>query len=715
MPEFTSFISIKWLKSLLKKLISLQKKLDYGIQDAQTEELAKLGDVFGPPLDLAGCYIEPYCQHHNPADHAEDREPISAVRAPIFSTINTFLKGDVPHLDNDGSRHLFVLSDAGMGKTSLLMMIKLNHLTAFWPRGYDCLLLKIGKDTLETVENHPDKANTVLLLDALDEDPLAWGDIQKRLLEILAATGNYRRVIISCRTQFFPEGGSDPFGRPGRVQVGVYTCPMIFLALFDDEQVTRYLARRFPDHRRDKSRRRGNPKRQRAEELVLGMQSLRFRPLLLAHIDAIMEADVAGTRQWNPYTLYEALIEAWLTREETKLRKQLENPPDRKYLWAICTAVAVSLQRKGDRLLSRAALDELVKEFPAVANLQYFDIGGRSLLNRNAHGDFRFSHYTIQEFLVAHAMVKGPAVFGRLLGTSLGDLAQPTVEPVDIDDRIRITDQLRAFLKAFDGMDFASLGQSDFEFYLSIPELHFYDRLSDGTRGPRMQLIPAGEYPMGSPAGEGEDHEHPQHRVRIAAPFALGRYPVTFAEYDRFCEATGRKKPKDNSWGRERRPVIHVSWQDAQDYCAWLSRETGHGYRLPSEAEWEYAARAGAQTRYWWGNEIGTNRANCSDCGSQWDGKETSPVGSFPPNPFGLHDTAGNVWEWTADCWHGDYQSAPRYGAIWGGADGGDCALRVVRGGAWSFKPRYIRSAIRGRFNTGKANNSIGFRLARGF
>nr|VFK68095.1 MAG: hypothetical protein BECKUNK1418G_GA0071005_11945 [Candidatus Kentron sp. UNK]VFK73412.1 MAG: hypothetical protein BECKUNK1418H_GA0071006_11985 [Candidatus Kentron sp. UNK] len=287
-----SFISIELLAQLVRKLAPLAKRIDQSHgkparqpdkpkkQDEQAEELRKIRDVFDNSVAaLARYYVEPYCQHYNPADHVEDQQPISAVRAPAFATIDTFLKGDYPPLA-DGSRQMFVLSDAGMGKTSLLMMIKLTHLFAFWPKGYDCLLLKLGEDTLETVKAHPNKDNAVLLLDALDEDPLAWGNIKARLLSILAATVNYRRVIISCRTQFFPETGNDPFGRPGRVQIDAYTCPMIFLALFDEDQVNRYLTKRFPNRLRIFP----NPVRKRAQQLVQGMQSLRFRPLLLALI-----------------------------------------------------------------------------------------------------------------------------------------------------------------------------------------------------------------------------------------------------------------------------------------------------------------------------------------------------------------------------------------------------------------------------------------------
>ncbi len=183
----------------------------------------------------------------------------------------------------------------------------------------------------------------------------------------------------------------------------------------------------------------------------------------------------------------------------------------------------------------------------------------------------------------------------------------------------------------------------------------------DCDQCPEMVVVPAGSFTMGSPRGEGSDDERPQHEVTIARAFAVGKYPITFDEWDACVAAGGCKyKPEDAGWGRSRRPAINVSWNDAQEYVAWLSKKTGKPYRLLSEAEWEYAARGGTTTRYPWGNDPGTNRANFYGSGSEWSGKQTAPVGSFDPNKFGLYDMIGNVWEWVEDCWNDSYKGAPR-------------------------------------------------------
>jgi formylglycine-generating enzyme required for sulfatase activity len=179
--------------------------------------------------------------------------------------------------------------------------------------------------------------------------------------------------------------------------------------------------------------------------------------------------------------------------------------------------------------------------------------------------------------------------------------------------------------------------------------------------------------------------------------------------------STGARKPDDKGYRRGRRPVVDVSWEDAIAYAEWLSEQTGKRYRLPTEAEWEYAARAGTETVYWWGNDIqedGKAWANCNRCGTHEWSKRPAPVGSFQPNAFGVHDTAGNVWEWVQDCWHRSYEGAPGDGSAWEASTGVDCTNRVFRGGSWFGDPRELRSAGRAKNRPGTRALVLGFRLA---
>jgi formylglycine-generating enzyme required for sulfatase activity len=241
------------------------------------------------------------------------------------------------------------------------------------------------------------------------------------------------------------------------------------------------------------------------------------------------------------------------------------------------------------------------------------------------------------------------------------------------------------------------------------------DVFRDCPHCPKLVVLPAGSFMMGSRLGERDrdKNEEPQHRVTIPVPFALGVYEVTFDEWDACLAAggCGGYRPDDAGWGRGTRPVINVSWNDTQLYIAWLHRQTGRNYRLPSEAEWEYAARAGTTTAYSWGRYLGNGNANCSGCGSPWDDTETASVGSFRANPFGLWDMHGNALEWTQDCRHPDYVGAPNDGSSWER----DClgTTRIVRGGSWGAYPNQLRAAARDDKGINWRMVNFGFRVAR--
>lgn len=240
---------------------------------------------------------------------------------------------------------------------------------------------------------------------------------------------------------------------------------------------------------------------------------------------------------------------------------------------------------------------------------------------------------------------------------------------------------------------------------------------------PEMVVVPSGSFIMGSPdSEEGRNrnffaNEDPRHRVHIAYPFAVGVYEVTFAEWDACVAAggCGGYVPDDKGWGRGNRPVIIVSWEDAQSYVRWLSDRTGKSYRLLSESEWEYVARAGTTTAYSWGDNIGRNRTNCEGCGSPWDDDKTAPVGSFRANAWGVHDMHGNVYEWIQDCYNPynpSYVGAPTDGSAW---ESENCAIRISRGGSWLSRPWDLRSAHRGWGRTKHRFSYYGFRVLRRF
>lgn len=262
------------------------------------------------------------------------------------------------------------------------------------------------------------------------------------------------------------------------------------------------------------------------------------------------------------------------------------------------------------------------------------------------------------------------------------------------------------------------------------------DRFLDGSGvGPDLVLIPTGRFQMGSTEYEHKiavkagaqktwlDRELPAHWVGIEQSFALGRYPVTVGEWRAFVQATGWESKLDVDWQQPgfkqdaRHPVVCVTWHDAQLYLQWLSEKTGQHYRLPSEAEWEYACRAGSHTAFSFGDEITPEHANYDGHFTYNNGPKgssqggTTRVGSYQPNPWGLFDMHGNVWEWTQDVVHDNYLGAPNDGSAW--EEGGDQARRILRGGAWLYQPRYLRAALRNAYSALLANDVVGFRVAR--
>jgi formylglycine-generating enzyme required for sulfatase activity len=247
------------------------------------------------------------------------------------------------------------------------------------------------------------------------------------------------------------------------------------------------------------------------------------------------------------------------------------------------------------------------------------------------------------------------------------------------------------------------------------------DTFRECSECPEMVVVPDGSFMMGSPTDEPERNgREVQVRVTIARPFAVGRFAVTFAEWNA-CVADGGCKgyrPNDEGWGRDRRPVINVNWDDAKLYIDWLNARTGKIYRLLSEAEREYVARAGTKTPFWWGAAITPKQANYDGSSGPYKGggtkgeyrQRTVPVDSFEANPWGLFNVHGNVWEWTEDCWNDSNQGNPGNGSA---RTTGDCGGRVIRGGSWLQNPQSLRSANRSRGSADYRGSGQGFRLAR--
>ncbi len=373
----------------------------------------RFNDIFGNCKELAKFYIQPDCQQVNPADELED-ETISTIRAGVFETINKFLNRDI--VTRDGASQMFILADAGMGKTSLLMMVKLSHLMAFWPKNYQCRLLKLGASTLNDIEKIENKSQTVLLLDSLDEDTQCkQGGTIERLTKILEVTSCFHRVIITCRTQFFPETADSAFNTMGKISFNNYECPLVYLSLFTDEQVDAYLKKRYPRHVKYIFNHFYNPKLNDANQSIRSIGSLQFRPFLLSHVETLLESHRQGATE---YDLYKGLVDTWLNREVIKLRRHLNKNINKDDLLKACIWLAETMQRQGTHTVALKHLKQLCNfdsniilfndsADRVIEGVDHIDIGTNSLLNRNSCGEFRFSHLSIREFLIVYGVELG--------------------------------------------------------------------------------------------------------------------------------------------------------------------------------------------------------------------------------------------------------------------------------------------------------------------
>jgi hypothetical protein len=566
-------------------------------------------------------YIWPECQSVDPSQSDEARNVI-AVHNDLCSTLDRMLRQDAVY------KHFILLADSGMGKTSFLLNYFARHLHKLRkPHQMELVPLNVPglKERLDKINN---KNDTVLLLDAFDEDTEAIKDHASRLAQIMAYTRDFYRILITCRTQFFPRDEEIPVEtgilKSGPRELGEgpqYIFYKIYLSPFNEEQVSLYLKRRFPWWRKKR--------RKMAKAIVDKIPNLAVRPMLLAYVDDLIRSGKSFT---NSYQIYEEMVDAWLEREKAHVQ-------DKEALRTFSNKLAVDLfqhskERRGERI-PYTEIDPIAKQFGIT--LATWQLAGRSLLNRDALGNYKFAHRSILEFLVAkHIIVLGFQAREFILNSGM-------------------TDEIISFIKE-------GYGKIDWK----CP----------------LYFVPF----------KGGCFKFQNQVEKNVKPFEIAIFPVTNSEYEAFDSSHREKRDKYSD--QDNQPVVNVSWDDANKYCEWLGKRTGIEHRLPTEAEWEYAASGGGKREYPWGNEPPTPKHanyNESEIG------KTTPVGSYAKGktPEGLYDMAGNVWEWCQN-WFDDEKRS-----------------RVLRGGA--FGPfRYVLH-FSGRFGIDPTvrGSDVGFRVVR--
>ena len=383
-------MELKFAVTTINKLITIWKRE----RSKREKELDEINNTFNTDVDkLVNEYIFPDCQSHSPADYDEDG-PMSQVRIPIFNFLNNFLS-PASHSSRDGSNQLFLLSDAGMGKTSLLVMLKVLHMFSFFPKGYECALLKLDQDTIPKIKNISKRRKTFILLDSLDEDSEAWGKLRSRIEELLHETKSFMRVLVTCRTQFFPEPTKSDFDGSHQILISGFRCPIIYISPFNNDQVMKFLDKKF-SKKRFGIRFTKKKSIEKAKKIIFNMQSLRFRPMLLSKINSLVKAEKQFT---NIISIYDELIRAWLMREWRKKKWDKRTTID--MVEKALIVIASEMSRSRIRHASSDFLNSLSSLNATIGIVKKIDISGHSLMNTTSNGEFRFSHFSIQEFLTA--------------------------------------------------------------------------------------------------------------------------------------------------------------------------------------------------------------------------------------------------------------------------------------------------------------------------
>ncbi|CAM2010334.1 pentapeptide repeat-containing protein [Acanthopleuribacter pedis] len=378
---------VKWVDKLVKIYAKKVESKERGF-DSISEELLM------SPHDIVPFFVEPDLQLINPAD--PDNEYKKGFKESAYCALEEFIR---VKKDRHGARVLFLLADAGMGKTSLLAMMKIAEINSLWPKNYKCVPLKISKDSIDRIKKLKGRARTVLLLDALDEDVSSFDDIEGRIVDLLNATKGCYRVVITCRNQFLPLGKTEVFPRQDQISLGSHSCGVLYISPFSDDQAEEYIKKRFPRSLPEKLLFSQNYKLVSAARALMKIPDLRSRPLLLTYIDDIIKHDVGG----NLYKIYMAVVTGWLQRESCEKR----NGIDSEKLLLACVHLAHWFQENKRLAVSQESLDSILIDCDLAEQVNRVSIGGRSLLNRDSFGLFRFAHRSFQEFLTVHGVVLG--------------------------------------------------------------------------------------------------------------------------------------------------------------------------------------------------------------------------------------------------------------------------------------------------------------------
>lgn len=618
-------------------------------------------------------YVEPDSMSVDPGGVEQEMKKVMATRENLTEAVDRYLSM------SDTYRYMFLLADSGMGKTAFMLNYYARNLERPERKRRPIVIIPLGiPDANERIAAVENKHRVTLFLDAFDEDTQAIDNHKKRIADLMHRCRDFARVLITCRTQFFPSDKEitrdTGIVRFSPVQAGVpkgnYEFWKVYLAPLTDNQVDRYLEKRYPFYKRGM--------RKKARTLVDKIPLLSVRPMLLTHIPDLIEQN---REIRNASEMYEVMIDAWLVRESKWVDPEQLKPFSEK----IALDIYKNAERRKAEYISMGELEQLASAWEI--SLQSWQLTGRSLLNRDAEGNWKFSHRSIMEYLVVKQIVAAPNSF----------------------EQLALTDQMQHFLLELSGLNAHKPLVEQFSAFQQVdPVLKRYIA-SCAIIEPATVKIDAGAFIMGSTT---YSSEKPKHEVFLSE-YEIGVYPITNMDYSFFLSATGHQMPEH--WkkgkipsGKELHPVVYVSWEDAQAYCSWLSAATGKNYTLPSEAQWEKAARGTDGRKYPWGNRWIKGYCNSGEDGDL----DTSAVGAYAKgnSVYGCRDMAGNVWEWCHD-WYDEEAYQKRSEKVKDPEGPVSGSHRVLRGGAFFDDLQDVRCAYRSNLNPYARNSVVGFRI----
>lgn len=713
---FFADFDLKTLISLLGLLVSIitlvffRLKPQFTAKKKQKHIEASFGGELFPKEVIERAtqyYVEPDSMSVDPGGVTEEMRKVVGTRENLAASVDRYLKS------GDDRRHLLLLADSGMGKTAFVLNYYARNQALSAKKRKRIAIVPLGiPDADERIKAIDDKRETILFLDAFDEDTLAIVDHKQRIVDLMSLCRDFHRVLITCRTQFFPSD-EEITRDTGIVKVtprsagerNTYEFWKLYLAPLTDDQVDTYLNKRYTFFQRQT--------RKKAKNLVAKVPMLSVRPMLLTHIPDL----IAEEREIRFSTdMYEVMIEAWLEREHRWVDPAQLRPLSEK----LALDLYLNAAERRAEIISLDKLERLAREWSI--DLENWQLTGRSLLNRDAIGNYKFSHRSIMEYLFVRQILDKPE---QLLDITLTELMKGFfLELLGVDPiAFRNTPQYKDASNARSLV----LGFLKHIVTLKTPHANKDKIVSLCFPLPEMVEIPAGSFIMGSTREQVDalikdglkkvwvEPELDQHRVNLGA-YEIGKYPVSNIEYQQFVDEAGYTVPSHWEGGRFQRdkgdhPVVGVSWEDAQAYCAWLSSITSKHYALPKEAQWEKAARGDKGNIYPWGNSWDINKLNSFNGGR----KDTSPVGAYTQvggdSPYGCADMAGNVWEWCLDGFDAEAYKDRQDGVTDPYVPFEGRTSRVLRGGAFSYDRQGCRCAFRNYNNPSRRGDSVGFRI----